>query len=112
MLHKLQVDQDVNQSIADPCLYTKCEVNDVIMMLVWVDDIIIAASNDNALDIVKRSLKDKFTMRNMGKLSWFLGNEFISDKDGSTNMNQKKYCEKILEKLHRKDGNPKSIPCD
>ena len=52
MLHKLLVDQDVNQSIADPCLYTSCEGDDIIMMLVLVDDIIIAASNDNVLSTV------------------------------------------------------------
>ena len=42
-------------------------------MLVWVDDIIIAASNDNVPDTVKKSLKEAFKTEDMGKLSWFLG---------------------------------------
>lgn len=112
MLHGFLTDQNFAQSVADPCLYTKCECDTVTMTLIWVDDIIVAASNDDALNAIKKSFKDRFKMKDMGMLSWFLGIEFTFDSEGSISMNQSKYCERILEKFHMKDCNPKTIPCD
>ena len=46
------------------------------MMLVWVDDILIAGTNEECLDEVKCELKLKFKMSDFGKLSYFLGIQF------------------------------------
>ncbi|KAK3876712.1 hypothetical protein Pcinc_018524 [Petrolisthes cinctipes] len=83
-LQKFLNDQKFNQSAAENCLYTKFEGNNVTMILVWVDDIIIAASNDGALQVIKKALKDRFKMKDLGQLSWYLGIEFTFNPDGST----------------------------
>lgn len=82
------------------------------MILVWVDDIIIAASNDGALQVIKKALMNKFKMKDLGQLSWYLGIEFTFNPDGSISMDHRKYCESILKRYHMEDCNPKSIPCD
>ncbi|KAK3874235.1 hypothetical protein Pcinc_020808 [Petrolisthes cinctipes] len=83
-LQKFLNDQKFNQSAAENCLYTKFEGDNVTMILVWVDDIIIAASNDGALQVIKKALKDRFKMKDLGQLSWYLGIEFTFNPDGST----------------------------
>ena len=49
LLHKCLMNEDFNQSFSDPCVYTKFEGNDMIIILFWVDDIIIAASHYEVL---------------------------------------------------------------
>lgn len=51
-------------------------------------------------------------MKDMGKLSWFSAIEFTFDSEGTVSMSQRKYCERILERFHMKECNPKSVPCD
>ena len=51
-------------------------------------------------------------MKDIGQLSWFLGIEFNFDSDGTIKMSQKKFCEKVLERFHMSESNPKSVPCD
>ena len=41
------------QSFADPCLYTKCDGISNVILIVWVDDLLIAASNSEILQFVK-----------------------------------------------------------
>ena len=112
VLDKFLIDQNFIQSRADPCLYTKFEGNCVTVILIWVDDLIIAASNDDVLCAIKETLKNKFKMKDIGQLSWFLGIEFNFDSDGTIKMSQKKFCEKVLERFHMSESNPKSVPCD
>ena len=112
VLHKFLIDQNFKQSVADPCLYTKLEKDVMSMILIWVDDLIICSSNDDVLNTIKKSLKDQFQMKDMGQLSWFLGIEFTFDSEGNVKMSQRKYCERILERFHMMECNPKSVPCD
>ena len=111
LLHKCLINENFNQSFADPCLYTKFEGDSTIIILFWVDDIIIAASNYDLLNSVKRNFHNMFKMKDLGELSWFLGIEF-SLSHGNIIMNQTKYCLKILDRFKMSDCKPKSIPCD
>ena len=64
-------------------------------IIVWVDDIIVAANNTHSLVEMKRSLSDRFKMKDLGPLSWYLGIQFKC-RDEYLEMNQSKYVENIL----------------
>ena len=64
------------QSNVDPCMFLKDYGNKVIIILVWVDDILIAASDLNSLMEVKTQFMQKFRMTDLGPISKFLGIEF------------------------------------
>jgi hypothetical protein len=68
-------------------------------VLVWVDDIILAASNDDMLHEVKDLMTNRFKKTDLGVLTWFLGIHFVHDH-GTINMNQTHYLTKLLEKQH------------
>ena len=91
--------------------YTKFNGDSVIIILFWVDDILIASSNNQMLVDMKNNLGNRFKMKDMGILSWFLGMEFIFH-DNYVMINHKKYCEKILERFDMMNCKSKSIPCD
>ena len=50
-------------------------------------------------------------MKDLGKLSWFLGIEFKCE-NGSIEMNQTKYLEKVLKRFKMEDCKPRATPCD
>ena len=82
MLHNHLIDEHFSQSCADPCIYTR-HIDDkrYIIMIIWVDDIIIATSNSKLMASVKESLSKRFKMKDLGEISWFLGTQFKYGKD-------------------------------
>jgi len=80
-------------------------------VLVWVDDIIVAASNDHVLCEIKNLLKNRFKMRDLGQLSWFLGIQFICE-NGCIKVNQTQYLTRLLEKDNMANCKPRPTPCE
>ena len=99
------------QNQADHCVYTRETKHDKVIMVIWVDDLIIAASDENALKSVKEMLASRFQMKDLGKLKHFLGIDF-DQSDNCVKMSQAKYVEKILERFKMVDCKPRSTPCE
>lgn len=115
-LHEQLLEQGFAQSRVDPCVYTK-DLNqptgDQAVIVVWVDDILIAASNASFMKAIKVKMNLTFKMKDLGKVSWFLGIQFLHDpRDGSITMSQSQYIEKLLLKFGMHDCKPKYTPCD
>ena len=113
ILYEYLSKEEFVQSLADPCVYRKLVDNDVrkcITLVIWVDDVIISASNCELMQkSVKTSLSNKFKMKDLGVLHWFLGTEFICS-DGVIEMKQTRYIKRILEKFGMHDSKPKATP--
>ena len=99
------------QSPTDHCVYIRQVDKDIVIIVVWVDDLIIAASNESLLNDTKQMLKDKFNMKDLGRLSYFLGIDF-KQENGLVKMNQKRYLLKILDKFEMADCKPRSTPSE
>ena len=67
-------------------------------MGVYVDDVILAAKTDQQLVEVKRALSDKFEIKDMGKLHYFLGISVKQEKSGAVWIGQPVYTESLLKK--------------
>ena len=111
LLHSHLVEQGFEQSAADHCVYTRQSGNELTIVIIWVDDIIIASTNDPILMSVKKSLSQRFKMKDLGPISWFLGVEFIR-RDNTIMMTQQKYIEGLLYRFQMQDCKPRSTPCD
>jgi hypothetical protein len=111
LLHDYLVDQKFVQSLSDSCVYTRFNENSKVIIITWVDDMIIAASDKQVLCEIKDSLSQRFKMKDLGKLEWFLGMMFKCEK-GFIEIDQRKYIEKVLTKFKIDDCQPKSTPCD
>ena len=110
MLHEYLLGENFTQSLADPCVYTRySSKNECTIIIIWVDDLIISASNEILLQSVKNSLSAKFKMKDLGVLSWFLGTEFHCS-EGLIKMSQKQYIEKVLTKFGMTECKPKVTP--
>ena len=111
ILHTALVNNDFKQSLSDTCLYVKTNKDYKIIVLVWVDDIIIAASNKHVLNEVKTSLHKQFKMKDLGTLSSFLNIEFVCGQD-YIEVHQTKLIQQLLLRFDMTNCKPKSMPCE
>jgi hypothetical protein len=111
LLHTFIVDKGFSRSDVDNCVYYKHDNDGFVILLIWVDDIIVAASNDGLLNKVKDLLKCRFKMTDLGQLRWFLGIQFVHDND-VIKMNQTQYLIKLLRKYNMENCKPRSTPCE
>ena len=111
LLHSFLLEKGFVRSEAENCVYVKLQNGIKIIIIVWVDDLIIAGSNLDAVEEVKTILTQRFKMKNFGPLKEFLGIEFEFLDDG-VKLHQEKYIKKILTRFQMMDCNPKSLPCD
>ena len=111
LLHDHLSNNDFVQNSADYCVYKKTTPNGVIIVVIWVDDMIIAASNMTLLDKFKETMREQFNMKDLGQISYFLGINFTQTSD-EIKMSQKRYITKMLEKFGMTDCKPRSSPCE
>lgn len=71
VLHDDRTQNNLAQNQADHCIYTRETEHDKVIMAIWIDDLIIAGSDDNALKVVKDmhtkyvgKILERFNMQN------------------------------------------------
>lgn len=82
-----------------------------MIIVIWVDDLVIAASDDNVLRNVKEMLTAKFQMKDLGKPKGFLSTDF-QQSDHWVEISQERYVEKILDRFDMQDCKPRATPCE
>ncbi|GKB24641.1 retrovirus-related pol polyprotein from transposon TNT 1-94 [Tanacetum coccineum] len=75
-----------------------------IILLLYVDDILVAVSNMAEIKKLKRKLSQEFEMKDLGPPKQILGVSIIRDRmKGTLRLSQEKYIGKVLEKINIKD---------
>ena len=111
MLHRHLIENKFVQNPVEPCLYLRQEEGRFTLILIWVDDLIIGSNEDNHISEVKGMLASKFKMKDLGKLSYFLGMEF-EQGEGYVKVNQRRYLEKLLERFEMTNCKPRRTPSE
>ena len=99
------------RNLSDHCVYRKQIGDEQIIVTIWVDDLIIAASSNDLLKEFKGTMKAKFNMKDLGKISYFLGIKFEQHEEKII-MDQKRYILKMLERFGMSDCKPRYTPCE
>ncbi len=110
-LHRELCQLGYRQSDADPCIYTQKKEESLVFLAVYVDDIIVASRSEKELEEIKKELSEKFKMRDLGRLHYFLGIK-INQGDGTIWIGQQGYTEKLLQKYNMENSNPVAVPMD
>ena len=104
---KLGLEKDINE----PRLFTWRKEGKVVLLILYVDDILLAGNDKQKLDEVKMNLSRAFKMKDLGEPENFLEMKIIRDKENKILMlKQTEYIEKILERFNMKDGKAKKTP--
>jgi histone deacetylase 1/2 len=90
------------------------QVGDVkFFIVIYVDDLILVCNNQNKLLQIKEELNQKFEMRDLGELHFFLGMGLERNRDQRLlRINQIKYLKKILKHILMEEYKPIKIPFD
>ncbi len=101
------------KSEADPRVYV-AQVGDVkFFIVVYVDDLILVCNDQNKLLQIKEELNQKFEMKDLGELHFFLGMEVERYREERLlRINQIKYLKEILKRFRMEECKPIGVPLD
>ena len=103
--------QGLRQCEMDKCIFVKHTKHSTLLVLIWVDDLIVAASDANILNTFKSNFSKAFQCKELGVLAWFLGIEFKVSKN-VISMNQSLYVSNILQRFNETNCTPRNVPVD
>ncbi|XP_068328105.1 uncharacterized mitochondrial protein AtMg00810-like [Pyrus communis] len=98
-------------SVSDTSLFIKTDNNDIIILLLYVDDIILTGSSVTKVQLVVQELSSVFDLKDLGKLIYFLGLQIQYKPNGDIFVNQSKYIKDLLHKAGMESCKPANTPC-
>ncbi|KAG8500695.1 hypothetical protein CXB51_002843 [Gossypium anomalum] len=103
---------DFKRSSLDSCVYFKKNSNgSFVYLLLYVDDMLIAAKDKGEIRKVKAQLSEEFEMKDLGPAKKILGMEILRDRKASKlYLSQKRYIEKVLCRFNMQSAKPVSTP--
>ncbi|KAG8491868.1 hypothetical protein CXB51_015214 [Gossypium anomalum] len=103
---------DFKRSSLDSCVYFKKNSNgSFVYILLYVDDMLIAAKDKGEIRKVKAQLSEEFEMKDLGPAKKILGMKILRDRKASKlYLSQKGYIEKVLCRFNMQSAKPVSTP--
>ncbi|KAK1408451.1 hypothetical protein QVD17_40235 [Tagetes erecta] len=108
-LKKFLLSYNFTPTISDPSLFIQKHTPSPIYIIVYVDDIIITGPNSTLVETFINSLANRFSLKDLGTLSYFLGVEVIPHTDGLF-LSQGKYILDLLNRANMSDSKPVTTP--
>nr|GEU81604.1 hypothetical protein [Tanacetum cinerariifolium] len=109
MLSSFLISQDFSKGLVDPTLFIRKDGKELLLVQIYVDDIIFAASTPELCNLFAKIRCSKFKMSMMGKISIFLGLQ-ISQSPRGIFINQSKYALESLKKYGFDSCDPVDTP--
>ncbi|XP_072066679.1 uncharacterized protein [Arachis hypogaea] len=100
-----------NKSESDHSLYTKITAQSVTIIMVYVNGLVLTGNDLNEIESIKRLLDQKFKIKDLGDLKYFLGMEMARSSKG-IHLCQRKYAVNILKDHGFLECKPASTPMD
>ena len=101
-----------NRSSYDSCVYfRRLKPDCFIYLLLYVDDMLIASANMEAIKELKNLLQFEFEMKDLGAARRILGMDIIRKRnEGLLYLSQSSYVQKLLRRFNMLDSKPVSTP--
>ena len=79
-------------------------------MLIYVDDIIVTSSSNEAVTALLKDLNSEFALKDLGDLHFFLGIEVKRNSEGGLHLSQEKYATDLLNRVGLQGCKPAPTP--
>lgn len=100
-----------NPTMGDSCLFQPGTGEDILLIVIYVDDILLAAKNEQRISDFQKMLSFEFEIKDLGDAKYCLGVEFTRTKY-EVKMCQQGYVYELLERFDMTNCNPVSTPMD
>lgn len=100
------------RTAVNPCVYVDTKEGSDSIIIVYVDDLLIASASSISISNIKNALKVKFKIRDLGCVKDILGMHVDRDGVGDIKISQRMYIQDVLERFGMVDCNPTSIPME
>jgi hypothetical protein len=108
-LDKYLQEKGFKRGTIDNNLYIKTERNDMLIVLVYLDDIIFGSNNASLVHWFASSMQHEFEMCMIGELSFFIGLQITQRCEGIF-LSREKYLREMLKRFQMEDSTPMSTP--
>ncbi|MED6131213.1 hypothetical protein PIB30_117115 [Stylosanthes scabra] len=105
------IDIGYTQCKHDYNMFTKQSSTGFTVLLVYIDDLVLAGNNLAEINHVKRHLHDLYKIKDLGELKYFLGME-VSRSKRAIAICQRKYCLDLLKDYGMDNAKPASTPME
>ena len=103
--------QGFRENELDDCIYIKFSGTKFILLVLYVDDILLASSCSQLLQSTKRMLGERFDMKDLGEAHYVLGIEIIRDRQKKLfGLSQKGYIDRVLLRFNMESCNCGQVP--
>jgi len=97
----------------EPCVFVGQIHKEIVIVIVYVDDLLIASRSLEILNTVKSKLCEKFKMKDLGPVTEILGIRVQREgPTGSIRISQGAYVKRIIEKFNMNYAKPASTPME
>lgn len=110
-LNQILRDLSFRRCSKEPSLYRREHGRDMLIVVVYVDDLLVTGSSLKAILEFKREMQTNFEMSDLGLLTYYLGIEVVQGKNGII-LKQDKYALRILEEAQMSSCNLVHVPME
>ena len=110
--HKLRqflLTSGFKNSHSDTSLFVFRSSNHVLYLLIYVDDIILTGNSDTLVSQLVDYLAQRFSLKDLGQLSYFLGVEVVPHRLGIL-LSQRRYIQDLLKQTNMANAKPVLTP--
>lgn len=100
-----------NPTKGEPCMYHANRDGKLLLLIIYVDDILVASTDCAWIDEIKCKLLEEFDIKDLGEAKHCLGIEINQSKEGIM-VSQTRYIQDILEKYGMNMCNPVKTPSE
>nr|AAV85747.1 Integrase core domain, putative [Oryza sativa Japonica Group]AAX92956.1 retrotransposon protein, putative, Ty1-copia sub-class [Oryza sativa Japonica Group]ABA92827.2 retrotransposon protein, putative, Ty1-copia subclass [Oryza sativa Japonica Group] len=95
----------------EPCVYKKISGSALVFLILYVDDILLIGNDISMLESVKTSLKNSFSMKDLGEAAYILGIRIYRDRSKRLiGLSQSTYIDKVLKRFNMQDSKKGFLP--
>jgi hypothetical protein len=94
------------QSEEEPCVYEKASESFVVFLILYVDDILLVGNDIPMLEAAETSLKNSFSMKDLGEVAYILGIKIYRDRSKGLyiGLSQDTYIDKVLKRFNMEEA--------
>jgi len=102
---------DFTKNEEESCVYKKVSGSSVVFLILYVDDILLIGNNIPMLESIKTSLKNSFSMKDLGEAAYILGIKIYRDRSRRLiGLSQDTYIDKVLKRFTMEEAKKGFLP--